>query len=107
MLETVLRAKVYDTAFLYGGFGYFDNMNTFFGNNSYKAMDKGAERNTSPETIQSGSTEPTEMTKSAKQLREVTKKTGGMEKTTNCVFGFNRSSRIDSTSGLRGAGTVP
>ena len=30
---SVFRSKGYDTAFLYGGYGYFDNMNYYFGNN--------------------------------------------------------------------------
>jgi hypothetical protein len=39
-LGSVFRAKGYDTAFIYGGFGYFDNMNAFFGNNGYRVMDR-------------------------------------------------------------------
>lgn len=39
-LGSVLRAKGYDTAFLYGGFGYFDNMNAFFGGNGYRVIDR-------------------------------------------------------------------
>ena len=41
-LGSVFRAKGYDTAFLYGGFGYFDNMNYFFGNNGYRVVDRTA-----------------------------------------------------------------
>jgi phosphoglycerol transferase MdoB-like AlkP superfamily enzyme len=41
-LGAVFRAKGYDTAFLYGGFGYFDNMNYFFGNNGYRVVDRAA-----------------------------------------------------------------
>ncbi len=41
-LGSVLRAKGYDTAFLYGGFGYFDNMNTFFGGNGYRVIDRNS-----------------------------------------------------------------
>lgn len=39
---SVLRSRGYDTAFLYGGFGYFDNMNYFFGNNGYRIVDRAA-----------------------------------------------------------------
>jgi phosphoglycerol transferase MdoB-like AlkP superfamily enzyme len=41
-LGSVFRAKGYDTAFLYGGFGYFDNMNYFFGHNGYRVIDRAA-----------------------------------------------------------------
>ncbi len=41
-LGSVFRAKGYDTAFLYGGFGYFDNMNYFFGNNGYRVIDRNS-----------------------------------------------------------------
>ena len=39
-LGSVFRAKGYDTAFIYGGFGYFDNMNYFFGHNGYRVIDR-------------------------------------------------------------------
>ena len=39
-LGSVFRAKGYSTAFLYGGFGYFDNMNHFFGENGYRVIDR-------------------------------------------------------------------
>jgi phosphoglycerol transferase MdoB-like AlkP superfamily enzyme len=39
-LGSVFRAKGYTTAFIYGGFGYFDNMNYFFGNNGYRVIDR-------------------------------------------------------------------
>jgi len=39
-LGSVFRAKGYATAFLYGGFGYFDNMNHFFGENGYRVVDR-------------------------------------------------------------------
>ncbi|WP_262483320.1 sulfatase-like hydrolase/transferase [Chryseobacterium oranimense] len=32
--------KGYDTSFLYGGDGYFDNMNNYFGNNGYTIVDR-------------------------------------------------------------------
>lgn len=39
-LGSVFRTKGYDTAFIYGGYGYFDNMNYFFGNNGYRIVDR-------------------------------------------------------------------
>lgn len=41
-LGSVFRRKGYDTAFLYGGYGYFDNMNYYFGNNGYRLIDRGS-----------------------------------------------------------------
>ena len=41
-LGSVFRSRGYDTAFLYGGYGYFDNMNYFFGNNGYRIVDRNA-----------------------------------------------------------------
>jgi len=41
-LGSVFRSRGYDTAFLYGGFGYFDNMNAFFGQNGYRVIDRAA-----------------------------------------------------------------
>ncbi|MBM3868293.1 MAG: LTA synthase family protein [Verrucomicrobia bacterium] len=38
-LGSVLQAKGYETAFLYGGDGFFDNMNYFFGANGYEVVD--------------------------------------------------------------------
>jgi phosphoglycerol transferase MdoB-like AlkP superfamily enzyme len=43
-LGSVLQAKGYDTAFIYGGYGYFDNMNYFFGNNGYRVVDRSSVR---------------------------------------------------------------
>lgn len=37
---SVFRSKGYNTAFIYGGFGYFDNMNAFFGGNGYRVVDR-------------------------------------------------------------------
>ncbi|MBO9151497.1 LTA synthase family protein [Chitinophaga sp. GCM10012297] len=37
----IFRAKGYSASFLYGGDGYFDNMNQFFGSNGYNIIDKG------------------------------------------------------------------
>jgi phosphoglycerol transferase MdoB-like AlkP superfamily enzyme len=39
-LGSVFRSRGYDTAFIYGGFGYFDNMNHFFGENGYRVVDR-------------------------------------------------------------------
>lgn len=41
-LGNVLRSKGYTTQYLYGGYGYFDNMNYFFGNNGYQVIDRSA-----------------------------------------------------------------
>ncbi len=41
-LGSVLRTRGYDTAFIYGGYGYFDNMNYFFGHNGYRVIDRAA-----------------------------------------------------------------
>ncbi len=41
-LGSVLRTRGYDTAFIYGGYGYFDNMNYFFGHNGYRVVDRAA-----------------------------------------------------------------
>jgi phosphoglycerol transferase MdoB-like AlkP superfamily enzyme len=37
-----LQAKGYDSVFLYGGRGYFDNMNAFFGGNGYRIVDQSS-----------------------------------------------------------------
>ncbi len=39
-LGKVFKDNGYDTAFLYGGRGYFDNMNTFFSGNGYRIVDQ-------------------------------------------------------------------
>lgn len=36
----LFQKQGYETAFIYGGDGYFDNMNMFFGNNGYAVTDK-------------------------------------------------------------------
>lgn len=41
-LGSVLRGRGYETSFIYGGFGYFDNMNHFFGENGYRVTDRTA-----------------------------------------------------------------
>lgn len=37
---SVMRDKGYDTMFIYGGYGYFDNMNYFFSHNGYRTIDR-------------------------------------------------------------------
>lgn len=37
---TVMRDHGYQTSFLYGGYGYFDNMNYFFGHNGFEVRDR-------------------------------------------------------------------
>lgn len=39
-LGHVLQQRGYDTAFLYGGRGYFDNMNAFYAGNGYRIVDQ-------------------------------------------------------------------
>ncbi|MDR1041204.1 MAG: LTA synthase family protein [Deltaproteobacteria bacterium] len=39
-LGTIFRRKGYDMDFIYGGLGYFDNMNAFFESNGYGVTDK-------------------------------------------------------------------
>lgn len=39
-LGKVLRQAGYHTSFLYGGYGYFDNMNAFFAANGYQVLDR-------------------------------------------------------------------
>ncbi len=39
-MGSVLAGKGYDTAFIYSGFGYFDNMNAFFAANGYRVLDR-------------------------------------------------------------------
>lgn len=41
-LATVFNEKGYDSKYIYGGYGYFDNMNYFFENNSYEVVDRNA-----------------------------------------------------------------
>ena len=41
-LGNVLKSKGYTTQYLYGGYGYFDNMNYFFSNNGYDVIDRSA-----------------------------------------------------------------
>lgn len=36
----ILHRQGYETFFLYGGYGYFDNMNTYFAGNDYRVVDR-------------------------------------------------------------------
>jgi phosphoglycerol transferase MdoB-like AlkP superfamily enzyme len=38
----VMRDLGYDTSFLYGGYGYFDNMNAFYAGNGFEVLDRAA-----------------------------------------------------------------
>jgi len=37
---SLMRSKGYDTRFIYGGYGYFDNMNYFFSHNGFAVTDR-------------------------------------------------------------------
>ena len=37
---TLLKQRGYETFFMYGGYGYFDNMNTYFAGNGYDVVDR-------------------------------------------------------------------
>lgn len=41
-LGKVFNEKGYESKYIYGGYGYFDNMNYFFGNNGYTVVDRSA-----------------------------------------------------------------
>jgi phosphoglycerol transferase MdoB-like AlkP superfamily enzyme len=41
-LASVFNQKGYECKYIYGGYGYFDNMNYFFANNGYKVVDRSA-----------------------------------------------------------------
>jgi phosphoglycerol transferase MdoB-like AlkP superfamily enzyme len=41
-LGSVFNSKGYESKYIYGGYGYFDNMNYFFDNNGYKVIDRTA-----------------------------------------------------------------
>ncbi|QEC41193.1 LTA synthase family protein [Pseudobacter ginsenosidimutans] len=41
-LGSVFRSKGYTTQYIYGGYGYFDNMNAFFSGNGYEVVDRTA-----------------------------------------------------------------
>jgi len=39
-ISTEFNSRNYNVNFFYGGYGYFDNMNYFFGNNGFKVVDR-------------------------------------------------------------------
>ena len=39
-LASIFNDRGYESEFVYGGYGYFDNMNYFFGHNGYAAVDR-------------------------------------------------------------------
>ncbi len=39
-LGEILRGQGYETLFVYGGYGYFDNMNAYFAGNNYRVVDR-------------------------------------------------------------------
>ena len=39
-LGSVLKKENYDLKFIYGGYGYFDNMNSFFSKNNFQVIDR-------------------------------------------------------------------
>lgn len=41
-MATVFNQKGYESKFIYGGYGYFDNMSYFFSNNGYEVVDRSA-----------------------------------------------------------------
>ncbi len=41
-MATVFNQKGYESKFLYGGYGYFDNMGYFFSHNGYQVVDRSA-----------------------------------------------------------------
>lgn len=41
-LGNIFHSKGYNSRFIYGGYGYFDNMNEFFSNNGYQVTDRSA-----------------------------------------------------------------
>lgn len=41
-LANIFNARGYQSDFVYGGYGYFDNMNDFFSHNGYNAIDRDA-----------------------------------------------------------------
>ena len=41
-LGSVFEDRGFDTAFIYGGYGYFDNLENFFSNNDYRVVDRSA-----------------------------------------------------------------
>jgi len=50
----VFADKGYEPIYLYGGYGYFDNMEQFFGSNGYTVVDRKAIRRPTSTTRTSG-----------------------------------------------------
>ena len=52
-LGSMLRKRAYQPMFVYGGYGYFDNMNAYFSGNGYAILDRNdfAKENTSFATV--------------------------------------------------------
>ena len=52
-LGSMLRKKSFEPMFVYGGFGYFDNMNAYFSDNGYSILDRNdfSKENTSFATV--------------------------------------------------------
>jgi len=52
-LGSMLRKKSFEPMFVYGGYGYFDNMNAYFSGNGYSILDRNdfAKENTSFATV--------------------------------------------------------
>ena len=36
----IFKERGYDLKYIYGGYGYFDNMNAYFSNNGYQIVDR-------------------------------------------------------------------
>ncbi len=41
-IGSVLRSHGYDLNFIYGGFSYFDNLESYFGGNGYRVIDRSS-----------------------------------------------------------------
>lgn len=39
-IRSVFRERGYDTKWIYGGYGYFDNMNAYFSGNGFTVVDR-------------------------------------------------------------------
>lgn len=40
-LGSIFKSKGYDNKWIYGGYGFFDNMDEYFGNNGFEVIDRG------------------------------------------------------------------
>src|SRR3546814_5946561 len=50
-LASIFNDRGYQSDFVYGGYGQFDNMNYFFGNNGYRDVDRSKERRIGKECV--------------------------------------------------------